>query len=401
MQLQNSYIFLPNYLKEEKKTNQDNEDTRKFTFRKTILSYINSLFNVTERITEERFLKWEYHALVNVDNVEYKVIFIIYDVQKNTYLDVVVEGKTKNKIIICLEYINEVFKKPEIENDFIMLITYDSISEYYCNKLYPKLNELERNIRKLLFNIYVVNFGEKYYQETISAELQKKIKGVIQAKGNNETKEIQRLQMFFYSLEFGDILDMLFTDRLTNYELSKKEKFLNSHGDLSQLTDEELRDAFNECSPRSDWERFFSNKFDNDLIKTQIDEVRKKRNNIAHCKFFNKSEYELCKKQITLLNKEILNAIKITEDVDFTQKNAEEFKKSMETLATQIKDFTTSLLGELEPISHYIRRFAESLQPILDENVKAMKELKKTMRMQLIDLTDNRLLLEEKDHKED
>ena len=370
MQLQNSYIFLPNYLKEEKKTNQDNEDTRKFTFRKTILSYINSLFIVTERITEERFFKWEYHALVNVDNVEYKVIFIIYDVQKNTYLDVVVEGKTKNKIIICLEYINEVFKKPEIENDFIMLITYDSISEYYCNKLYPKLNELERNIRKLLFNIYVVNFGEKYYQETISAELQKKIKGVIQAKGNNETKEIQRLQMFFYSLEFGDILDMLFTDRLTNYELSKKEKFLNSHGDLSQLTDEELRDAFNECSPRSDWERFFSNKFDNDLIKTQIDEVRKKRNNIAHCKFFNKSEYELCKKQITLLNKEILNAIKITEDVDFTQKNAEEFKKSMETLATQIKDFTTSLLGELEPISHYIRRFAESLQPILDENVK-------------------------------
>lgn len=401
MQLQNSYIFLPNYLKKEKKNDKSNEDKNTLTFKKTVLSYISSLFNVTERITEERFFKWEYHALVNIDNVEYKVIFIIYNVQKNTYLDVVVEGKTKSIIILCLEYINEVFKKSEIEKDFIMLITYDSISEYYCNKLYPILNELERNIRKLLFNIYIVNFGEKYYQETISAELQKKVKGVIQAKGNNETKEIRRLQMFFYSLEFGDILDMLFTDRLTNYELSKKENFLNRHGDLSELTDEELRKAFNEYSPKSDWERFFSNKFDNDLIKTQIDEVRKKRNDIAHCKFFNKEEYVVCKKQITMLNKEILSAIKITEDVDFTEKNAEEIKKSMETLAEQMKVFITNIIGDIEPISNYIRKFAESLQPILDENVKAMKEFNKMIKMQVIDLTDNRLLLEEKDHKED
>ena len=399
MQLQNSYIFLPNYLKEEKKTIQTSEDTNKLTFGRSFPFYIKSLFNITERITEERFFKLEYHALINIENFEYKVIFKINNVQRNVYLDVVAEGKTKSKVIFCLEYINEVFKKSEIENDFIMLITYDSISEYYCNKLYPKLNELERNIRKLLFNIYIVNFGEKYYQETISAELQKKIKSVIQAKGNNETKEIQRLQMFFYSLEFGDILDMLFTDRLTNYELSKKEDFLNSHSDLSELSDEELRNAFNECSPRSDWERFFSNKFDNDLIKIQIDEVRKKRNNIAHCKFFNKSEYEDCKKQITLLNKEILNAIKITEDVDFAKKNAEALKKSMETLAAQIGEFTKSLFGELNP-AHIIKNLGESIQPVLNESLKAIKEFNKTMKMQLMDLTDNRLLLEETDHKE-
>lgn len=400
MQLRNSYIFLPNYLKEEKKANQDSEDTNKLTLGRSFPFYIKSLFNITERITEERFFKLEYHALINIDNIEYKVIFKINNVQRNAYLDVVAEGKTKSKVILCLEYINEVFKKSEIENDFIMLITYDSISEYYCNKLYPKLNELERNIRKLLFNIYIVNFGEKYYQETISAELQNKIKSVIQAKGNNETKEIQRLQMFFYSLEFGDILDMLFTDRLTNYELSKKEDFLNSHSDLSELSDEELRNAFNECSPRSDWERFFSNKFDNDLIKTQIDEVRKKRNNIAHCKFFNKSEYEECKKQITLLNKEILNAIKITEDVDFAKKNEEVLKKTMETLAVQIGEFTKNLFGELKP-THIIKNLGESIQPVLNESLKAIKEFNKTMKMQLMDLTDNRLLLEEKDHKED
>ena len=134
MQLRNSYIFLPNYLKEEKKANQDSEDTNKLTLGRSFPFYIKSLFNITERITEERFFKLEYHALINIDNIEYKVIFKINNVQRNAYLDVVAEGKTKSKVILCLEYINEVFKKSEIENDFIMLITYDSISEYYSTQ---------------------------------------------------------------------------------------------------------------------------------------------------------------------------------------------------------------------------------------------------------------------------
>ena len=69
-----------------------------------------------------------------------------------------------------------------------MIVSYDSVSEYYCNKAYPKLNKLERNLRKLLFNTYTVNFGVDYYQKTVSPDLQKKIKGVIQAKGNEEKK---------------------------------------------------------------------------------------------------------------------------------------------------------------------------------------------------------------------
>jgi hypothetical protein len=43
--------------------------------------------------------------------------------------------------------------------------------------------------------------------------LQKKSKGVIQAKGNEEKKQIERLKKFFYSMEFSDIQALLFTKK--------------------------------------------------------------------------------------------------------------------------------------------------------------------------------------------
>ncbi len=86
---------------------------------------------------------------------------------------------------------------------------------------------LERNLRKLLFNTYTVNFGVDYYQKTVSPDLQKKIKGVIQAKGNEEKKQIERLKKFFYSMEFSDIQTLLFTKKWTTVEEESKAEFLS------------------------------------------------------------------------------------------------------------------------------------------------------------------------------
>ena len=38
----------------------------------------------------------------------------------------------------------------------------------------------------------------------------------------------------------------------------KKEKFLDENKDLSELSDIELRNAFDDFTPKSDWKRFFS-----------------------------------------------------------------------------------------------------------------------------------------------
>lgn len=222
-----------------------------------------------------------------------------------------------------------------------MIVSYDAISEFYCNKLYPKLNELERHLRKLLFNIYTVNFGRDYYRTTFSAEIQSKAKEIIRAKGNSNRKEMTVLQEFFYSLEFGDIQEMLFTPRWTPLDEQAKCAFLEKHKDLSILTDAELRSVIADITPKSDWDRFFSDKLSGIDFKGIIESIRGFRNKVAHCKMITKVEYQNCLKMIEQLDDAILKAIEATEDKDFERKNSAYLQKMAGQLADAIQNFTT------------------------------------------------------------
>ena len=78
-------------------------------------------------------------------------------------------------------------------------------------------------------------------------------------------------------------------------------------------------------SPKSDWERLFADKIDNSEIENMIETVRSTRNDIAHCKFFYKEQYNTFNKVVTDLNHLILKAIQLTEEKDFVHKQAESF----------------------------------------------------------------------------
>lgn len=60
--------------------------------------------------------------------------------------------------------------------DYIVIPSYDFVSEYYCNKIYPKLNSFKRKLRKLLYLIYRAQFEKYYFKKTTSEELQAKVK---------------------------------------------------------------------------------------------------------------------------------------------------------------------------------------------------------------------------------
>lgn len=325
MKLYNSYIFLESVKKEEKnkeKKEKVSENVIRIDIGSNVYSWLVKLFPDTVKQRNESD-EWFYkHTLTwehSIDKVCCAVEFIVYEVIDVTYLDVVVEGKSRAQNIKCLEYIHETLQKSGIRSDYIIITSYDAVSEYYCNKIYPKLNELERNLRRLLYNIYSVNFGRDLYRATISSDVQNKAKNLIRAKG----KESINLQEFFYSLEFSDIQSILFTPNWTEYDIRKREKFLIEHEDLSKLTDKDLREAFSECLPKSDWERFFSEKISDIDVQSSIEEIRKFRNSVAHCKFFYKDSYLKCNAAIKQLNKAILGAIKETEEKDFAWKNHE------------------------------------------------------------------------------
>lgn len=194
----------PHKKKESEQSHDDN--VIRIEMPKTVLLYIiNTFGKPTETITHMKHFKESYIYEIETEDTTYSVTFSIIKVAKYTYLDVSLSMETIEQVIQSLEDIHNKISASKIENDFIMILSYDSISEYYCNKAYPKLNELERNLRRLLLNTYTINFGTEYYETTINKELQDKIKGIIKANGNQEKKKIEQLKKFFYSMEFGDI----------------------------------------------------------------------------------------------------------------------------------------------------------------------------------------------------
>lgn len=333
--LYNNYIFLP----KERNTvvSEQIDDIRCFKIDRKLPFYIKSIFGEpiskdTDHILSKTVSIYE----IEVENVKYEPIFTIHNITQYFYLDICVSGKTKKQVIKVLEFIQEKIVDSDIKKQYVMIISYDAISEYYCNKVYPKLNQLERNLRKLLFNVYTVRFGVDYYQKTISPDLQNKIKSVIQAKGNEEKKQIERLKKFFYSMEFSDVQNLLFTKRWTEIEEDNKSEFLSEHEKLTELSEEELRMAFDMFSPKSDWERFFADKLDNYEIEKMIETVRSMRNDIAHCKFFGKEQYVVFNKTVSSLNCSIIKAIKLTEEQDFLDKQSEFVRTALLSITDSI-----------------------------------------------------------------
>lgn len=92
-------------------------------------------------------------------------------------------------------------------------------------------------------------------------------------------------------------------------------------------------------SPKSDWERLFADKIDNSEIEKMIETVRSTRNDIAHCKFFYKEQYIVFNEVVTNLNRLILKAIKLTEEKDFVNKQAESFRIALAGVADTLAQF--------------------------------------------------------------
>ena len=294
-----------------------------------------------------------------------------------------VVGKTRVQIIEVLEYVHSTLFAAGIEEDYISIVSYDAISEYYCNKLYPKLNRLERNLRKLLFNIYVLNFGKEYFQATTTKEMQDKAKKIIQARGKVEKKETQYVKQYFYSLEYADIQQLLFAPRWTKIDEENKKIFLNTHKDLSTFSDEELRAIINNISPKSDWERFFEEKFQDVDIEGDIEAVRIIRNNVAHCKFLTKEQYISCSKTISILNKALNKAITITEEKDFADKNAEYWKKVMSDISSRIHELVAKFKETVSPSMQRFRDIIRAASLCYGENLQGAIEAISTLKQAL------------------
>ncbi|MBQ6413424.1 MAG: hypothetical protein IJI19_08100 [Ruminococcus sp.] len=170
----------------------------------------------------------------------------------------------------------------------------------------------------------------------------------------------------------------LFTATWNEYDEKQKQKFLDAHPDLSELSDEVLRDKFSEFSPKSDWKRFFAHKTDDTImVENTINEIREFRNQVAHCKHFSSDEYKECAAAIRKLSRAVDQAIKITEEQDFEKKNremlklsTESFKDSMDAFASKIGESFKSLIDLRNSF-----RLSDPLKEMLDDIKKTVSQI--------------------------
>ena len=353
MKIINSYIFIPR--KEENKKNEIKLSEYFPTvfhdyFKVTSSDELKSIVSLNNRINTGIF---NYKNI----NIEYKIL----NVDSVYYLDIIID-ETKKNIINCLNDFNNIFlNEVKFNKKYIPIISYDFVSESYCNKVYPILNKFERKFRKLLFLIFTSNFKELYFEKIAPKEMIEKVKGNIRIK-NNKNKEEYRIQNYFYSIDIGTLRELLFNKNWTLMEEEQKNKLLNE--DFSNMTEEEIKNKIKEIEPKSNWERFFYNKGFSDDIEDMMKSINELRNVVAHNKILNENDYLFLKINLEKLIDKIDKAIMITESVDFMEINNNKYRKLFSSITKSINNIIDQI--GINDYTIYLDWFKNYTNSILD-----------------------------------
>jgi len=380
MEFKNSYIFLKR--EKEKKQVQKNKKENVIvvnlppSFKKLLQTSFQDI-SFSEKEDDLDFINAGSFT-IDYKNIKTEVLFKYHNVWSNYYLDIIVKQQKKQDAVNILNIVNNklVANGNVFDKDFISIISYDCISEYYCNKLFPYLNKFERKLRKILFIVYTLNFNLKYYSSTTSEEFQSTLeqKSKIQ-KAENISRKDCKIKLGFYSLDYHDIETLLFSKSITIQEKQKLQNFLENNHDLTKLSDSEIRKAFDLCTYKSDWERFFGNKEFNENFQIVFNDIRIFRNNIAHCKFISTSQYEKCLEILKTTNKSLDKAIEITENQDFINRNIELQHESFQRFAKTIRETFLNLYKPFFDDTNLLTEPLRELSTKMNEIVKPITEM--------------------------
>ena len=310
-------------------------------------------------------IKSEYIGTLEYNNIIIEFSLKEYAKQSLEYLTVIINEKSKINILV-LEEIDRILQEAFEKQNYIFITSFDSISEYYCNKIYKKLNNFERKLRQLMFNIYTFSYGIKYYDITFNNDTKNKIKQRKDKSIVTTTKEIEVLKQSLYQIEYQDIINLLFIQKWNEKYNKNKEKLVEllKENDTSNQVINEIKNI----GPKSDWQRLFEPIIGNiENLEELLDEIRHLRNKVAHCKFFRRNEYEKCSKILIILNKNIEKSIKTTMSLNFMDLNMKYLLESSERCMKVLTDTFSTITKSVFKIFNEID--INTLNPIY-ENLK-------------------------------
>ena len=309
-----SYIFKYKEQKTKKAKEKQTENIvlTTWTFKQTLMHHLNLS---KEQCTIEDVGVIFTISINDVQSCWNGVKITVHQSPRVMFLDVFVDGVQANNIGV-LESFDSALVKPRvittysgykvcIVQDYDIIKTYDDVSSYYCNMLYPKLDEFDRKMRLLLYNTYYLVYGSDFpYRFNYYSHGEK-----LKKRGKNTDINVLCSDNIFYAYDYSQLIDILFVHKRPAPDGTEK----------------------------TDWELYFADKIQFSEPKEDVEEIKDFRNKVAHCKLFSKNDYE---KMVALLDKYCTafdKAIQLTYSKDFLNEFFNTLKESLEVLADRIK----------------------------------------------------------------
>lgn len=264
---------------------------------------------------------------IQIDGVDYKVNYI--NSGNNLILNA---NETDSKSVKILNEANAILLRGEHRKDYNIALSFDGVSFYYCNKIYPKFNLFERKIRELVFNILIKSFGNRWYDQTVSEQLDKEIKA--KAKSSSKSKMIEQAlyEMTIYQLETYLFVPYREIDasNLIDKELSEEV--------IKDKSRDEIINIINKGRSKSLWDRFFIGIIQIDNFHSKLEDIRNYRNNVAHCKHFYNDEYKECSQMLNGIIKQLDIAIENIESREFVKYDMTESLAVLSGIMRQVNE---------------------------------------------------------------
>jgi hypothetical protein len=262
---------------------------------------------------------------------------------------------------------------------------YDGLSEYYCEKLYPRYALYERNLRYMVLLMVTKAYGSIWVKKTLNVTDEESVLERTRKKKITEVSmdsileyfELKQLENYLF---VPPVVDMT---RFVNEELTPQK--------LEQIGKEELCELIEQAkNPTCLWERIFCDIGNMNDWKTAMKSVHDVRNRVAHHRTITSQEYKETLKDIKYINEMIENSVDSIIANEIDEPKMIDILNSFAALAGKVLIKTFDFSSVKEMIVSFSDRMKELVKPIecnfQQSTIDAIRE--NALRLSSIDITE-------------
>jgi len=274
------------------------------------------------------FKKTKLH--VNDEKIDFTLTCEESDSSDDIVFHLIIESESEN-LKESLRKINlaaRAIRKSIGESDYGLLLNtvWDETSQYYSEKCYPLINEIENRMRKLIFLFMFKTLGKEWINFAIPQKVRDSILNNVKRDGESYSN-----RDILYSANFDHLSDLLFlpySSVKSVQDVIKMVEKAKEEGDFEELK---------KLKYQSNWKRYFSEVDNFEELKDKWKTLYKYRNMIAHNRLINEAAYQEANKLVDEINKILDEADNAIQTLNVSEEGKEE-----------VADLTQRVFGERE-----------------------------------------------------